>query len=86
MTAAPSPYHKAIPAKCPKCEQRFFVWIDVYRVLDAFNVINHAIGHAIKKLLCPGQRKGGKTAEQDIGEAAWSIRRWQEMRSEENSK
>lgn len=80
-----SPYHKPIPAKCPQCEHKFSVFIDVYRVLDAFAVVSHAIGHAIKKLLCPGQRKGGKSVDQDVHEALRSLRRWEEMRAEEQS-
>ena len=31
-------------------------WIDVYRVLDLFGVVNPCVQHAIKKLLCAGQR------------------------------
>lgn len=81
----PSPYHKPIPATCPKCEHRFSVFIDVYRVLHAFAVVDHAIGHAIKKLLCPGQRSGGKAVDQDVAEALWSLQRYQEMRKEEQA-
>lgn len=50
------------------------VWVDVYDVLNAFDVECHAIGHAIKKLLKPGQR-GYKDAEQDKREAIASIGR-----------
>ena len=31
-------------------------WIDVYRVLVLFGVTNPCLQHAIKKLLCAGQR------------------------------
>lgn len=48
--------------------------IDVYDVLVAFEVTNPALQHAIKKLLCPGQR-GVKDAEQDLREAILSIER-----------
>lgn len=38
--------------------------VDVYCVLKAFNVTCQATGHAIKKLLCAGQRgKGNKLAD-----------------------
>jgi hypothetical protein len=50
------------------------VQIDVYDVLVAFNVANPAIQHAVKKLLCPGQR-GAKNALQDLNEALVSIGR-----------
>ncbi len=50
------------------------IWVDVYDVLNAFDVDCHAIGHAIKKLLKPGQR-GYKDAEQDKREAIASIER-----------
>lgn len=46
--------------------------IDVYRVLDAFGVQSHELGHAIKKLLMPGLRHD-KSAEQDLREAIQSI-------------
>lgn len=52
--------------------------IDVYRVLDLFGVESHAVGHAIKKLLCSGQR-GGKDRKQDIQEAIDSLNRELEM-------
>lgn len=48
--------------------------VDVYDVLTAFAVTCPAIQHAIKKLLCPGQR-GSKSAAQDLREAVVSIER-----------
>lgn len=41
------------------------VEIDVYDVLKAFNVIDPALQHLIKKALCTGLR-GHKTREQDL--------------------
>lgn len=58
--------------------------IDVYRVLDLFNVKSHAIGHAVKKLLCSGQR-GVKDQKQDIQEAIDSLERELEMIQENES-
>ena len=52
--------------------------IDVYDVLKAFNVVNPAIQHAIKKLLAGGQR-GYKDVEQDYNEAIQSILRGIEL-------
>ena len=48
---------------------------DVYAVLAAFDVTDQALGHAIKKLLAPGGRNGGKSREQDLKEAIASIQR-----------
>jgi hypothetical protein len=50
------------------------VYVDVYDVLQAFNVTNSATAHAIKKLLAAGQR-GAKGSVQDIEEARDSITR-----------
>lgn len=47
---------------------------DVYDVLDAFNVTNPALAHAIKKMLMPGIRHA-KTAVQDLYEARQSLDR-----------
>lgn len=61
-------------------------FIDVYRVLDLFEVESHAVGHAVKKLLCSGQR-GVKGKAQDIQEAIDSLNRELEiMRENESSK
>lgn len=68
-----SPYHREILG----------VTVDVYRILHAFEVTDPCVQHAIKKLLCAGKRLGGKTLEQDIGEAIWTLTRWQQMRKEE---
>ena len=56
--------------------------IDVYRVLDLFQVTDQAIGHAIKKLLVAGNR-GVKGMDKDIQEAIDTLQRWQEMRAED---
>lgn len=48
--------------------------VDVYDVLDAFNVTDAAVAHAIKKLLAPGQR-GTKTVVQDLQESIASVER-----------
>lgn len=41
--------------------------IDVYCVLKAYNVVCPAIGHAVKKLLCAGQRGKGSRKDDLIG-------------------
>lgn len=56
------------------------VKVDVYDVLVAFEVVNPAMQHAIKKLLCPGVR-GWKDYETDCKEAIESINRAMELES-----
>ena len=59
--------------------------IDVYRVLDLFGVSNPCIQHAVKKLLCSGQR-GVKDTRQDVQEAITSLVRYLEMQTEDETK
>ena len=59
--------------------------IDVYRVLDLFNVTNPCVQHAVKKLLCSGQR-GVKDTRQDVQEAITSLVRCLEMQTEDAKK
>ena len=61
-------------------------YVDVYRVIELFDVKDHAIAHAIKKLLCSGER-GAKDKIQDVQEAISSLLRYLEMQTEnENEK
>ena len=46
------------------------IQVDVYAVLKAFNVTCPATAHAIKKLLCAGQRGKGKVLDDLIGAKA----------------
>ena len=57
------------------------VYVDVYDVLKAFEVVNPATQHAIKKLLASGQR-GYKDVKQDLQEAKDSIVRAIELEGE----
>ena len=57
--------------------------IDVYRVLELFNVIHPSAQHAIKKLMVAGQR-GAKDVEQDVREAGDTVARWLEMIAEDD--
>ena len=59
--------------------------IDVYRVLDLFGVLNPCVQHAVKKLLCSGQR-GVKDTRQDVQEAITSLLRHLEMQTEDAKK
>ncbi|NYT76636.1 hypothetical protein H0A71_06500 [Alcaligenaceae bacterium] len=58
--------------------------IDVYRVLQMFDVTDPCAQHAIKKLLCAGQR-GVKTEEQDIREAHDTLARRLQMFAEDDA-
>jgi len=62
-----------------KREIRPAVFVDVYDVLKAFGVSDPGTQHAVKKLLCAGER-GEKSAQQDLTEALGSIQRAIEMR------
>lgn len=55
--------------------------IDVYRVLDLYEVNNPCLQHAIKKLLVAGGR-GSKDKLDDIQEAIDSLERFKDMRKE----
>ena len=57
--------------------------VDVYRVLELFNVTNPCIQHAVKKLLVAGGRGAGKSFLEDVQEAIDSLKRMQEMHEED---
>ena len=59
--------------------------IDVYRVAQLFGITDHCEFHAIKKILCAGQR-GSKSAKQDIQEAIDSLNRRLQMIAEDEGK
>lgn len=56
--------------------------VDVYRVLQLFNVADPCIQHAVKKLLVAGGRGAGKDIRQDVQEAIDTMERWKEMQTE----
>jgi len=58
--------------------------VDIYRVLNLFDVRSHPVGHAVKKLLCAGKR-GAKDYRQDLIEAKASIERELAMMDEEDT-
>lgn len=66
-------YHKDV---------RHLETVDVYRVLALYGVTDQAIGHAVKKLLCAGQR-GAKSQMQDVQEAIDTLQRYQRMVAED---
>lgn len=56
--------------------------LDVYLLLELFPVKSHAIGHAIKKLLLPGVRTGGKSTVDDVREARDTLNRWLQIQEQ----
>lgn len=60
-----------------------FQFIDVYRVLQLFNVTDPCLQHAVKKLLVAGGRGAGKPIGRDVQEAIDTLNRWVEMRYED---
>lgn len=56
--------------------------IDVYRVLELFGVTDPCLQHALKKILCAGQR-GIKELAKDVGEARDTLARRLEMWAED---
>ncbi len=62
-------------------EELVAVTMDIYDVLKAYGVTCQATGHAIKKLLMPGQR-GHKSKQQDLEEAITSIVRAIELENQ----
>jgi hypothetical protein len=56
--------------------------IDVYRVIDLFDVEHPALQHAVKKLLCAGGR-GPKDQLRDVREAIDALNRFVEMHNED---
>lgn len=68
---------------------RHLDYVDVYRVCELFGIADPCLQHALKKLLCTGNR-GVKasvaTPERDIKEVIASCTRWLEMQQENSDK
>lgn len=58
--------------------------VDVYRILEIFDVTDPCIQHVVKKLLCAGGR-GHKDINLDINNVIDTLQRWKEMREEESN-
>lgn len=69
-------YYKAIPEEWGS--------IDVYGVCELFPIKDNSgcIHHAVKKLLVPGVRTGGKSFRDDIREARDTLNRWLQLNPE----
>lgn len=59
------------------------VWVDVYDVIKAFNVTSGPLQHALKKVLCAGER-GHKDLLEDLNDIIASVEREIEMVKEGN--
>lgn len=64
---------------------RHLDFIDVYRVIDLWELKDPALQHALKKLLVPGNR-GHKDIQKDVQDVIDSCKRWQEMQAENGTK
>jgi len=53
--------------------------LDVYAVCQMFDVSDAALSHALKKIMLPGTRTGGKSRHDDIKEARDTLNRWLEL-------
>jgi len=60
-------------------------FIDIYRVLILFDVTDPCLQHAVKKLLCAGNR-GVKDELKDVQEAISSLTRYLEIKTEDEKK
>ena len=59
--------------------------IDVYRVIDLWEITDPALQHALKKVLAAGKR-GAKNQSQDVAEAIDSLVRFQDMQTENSQR
>jgi hypothetical protein len=70
----PKPVHNKYAREVPK----HLTHLDVYDVLKIFDVVDPAVQHAVKKLLCTGSR-GHKCYQEDLEDALHSIERALEL-------
>lgn len=56
--------------------------LDPYRLQELYQM-HPCAEHVVKKLLVAGERSGGKSLDEDIADAIWTLKRWQEMRAED---
>ncbi len=57
--------------------------VDVYRILELFEVTCPVAQHVVKKALAAG-RRGAKSPERDMQDIVDSAQRWLEMRAEDS--
>lgn len=59
--------------------------VDIYRILELFNVDDPCMQHVVKKAIACGKR-GHKNIERDVQDMIDTLTRWQEMRIEDATK
>lgn len=59
--------------------------VDIYRIIDLFQVDHPCLQHALKKIICAGKR-GSKDFETDVHEAIDSLNRALQMAAEDCNK
>lgn len=64
---------------------RHLNYVDIYRLLDLFEITDQPVAHAIKKLMAAGKR-GAKDADKDISEAIDCLLRRKTMNREDSRK
>ena len=64
-------YYKPIPEGMKE--------LDFYAVAHIFGINDAVLSHALKKILLPGVRTGGKSRRDDIKEARDTLTRWLEL-------
>ena len=77
----PTPMHLIYPAYFK--DVTHLDSIDIYRVIDLFEVTDPCAQHALKKLLLGGERTGKKSFRDDIKEARDSLTRRLDMGEED---
>lgn len=86
---SPTPTDATLPINSKEFNHYFkwcpYKYVDVYAVLELFEVHHPALQHAIKKLLVAGGR-GHKDIRKDLKEARESIQRCEEMMAERTQK
>ena len=60
---------------------RHLEYIDVYRIIDLYEITDPCLQHALKKILVAGGR-GHKDQSRDVQDVIDSCVRWQEMQQE----
>lgn len=81
--AKPIPMHELYPKYYRDVSK--LISIDVYRVAELFGVTDSNVAHALKKLMLPGDRTGGKTFKDDVREARNTLTRRLEMWAEDET-
>lgn len=69
-----SKYDRTIIGTNPETGKPVAVTVDVYRVIDAFQVTDPALQHLVKKALCAGLR-GHKDRAQDLNDILQSAQK-----------